>query len=197
MRIAYSGKPSGLTSTETEKLEARLQKLARFVDMKRGEREAHVTLRKEKLKHRAEISLLYKGEVLATTGEGETQFLATGSAIERLERQLTKSREKRTDTRKRSAAREDVRGTTTVDIEMIAPSFAAVEEAEEESADAALVNVLPASKIAKRKPLTVDEAVLAIKRNAPYLVFRDAETDTISVLIRRGESAFDLIDTAS
>jgi putative sigma-54 modulation protein len=198
MKIAYSGKSNGLTPVETEKLEARLQKLARFVDMKKGEREAHVALRSEKRLHRAEISMLFKGEVLATTGEGENLFVAAGSAVERLERQILKSREKRTDTRKRAAAREDIRGTATIDAEMVAPSFLAVEQEEQNGPEeSARVNVLAASKVVRKKPLTVDEALLAIKPKAPYMVFRDAETDSVAVLIRRGATDFDLIDAGS
>lgn len=198
MKIAYSGKSNGMSAVETKKLESRLLKLARFVDMKKGEREAHVGLRVEKRTHRADVSVLYKGEILATTGEGESLFVAAGAALEKLERQLTKSREKRQDTRKRVASRDDKRGTTVVSPEIVSPSHS--ESNEQSVADAEpspKVNIHRVNHLAKRKPLTVDEAVSAMKKTAPYMVFRDTETESISILIRRGDMDFDLIETAS
>lgn len=198
MKIVYSGKTSGLSEPDQKKLERRLQKLARFVDMKKGEREAHVSLRLEKRVYRADVSVLYKGEVLATASEGADAFTVTGSAVEKLERQLVRSREKRQDTRKRAAVRDDKRGKAVVTPEVLAPSFTAVEnDAEEDAASGSKVTIHRVNHLARRKPLTVDEAVLAIRKNAPYMVFRDTEREGISILIRRGDGEFDLIETAS
>ncbi|MGB9606601.1 MAG: sigma 54 modulation/S30EA ribosomal C-terminal domain-containing protein, partial [Bryobacteraceae bacterium] len=46
---------------------------------------------------------------------------------------------------------------------------------------------------AGRKPLTLEEALLEMEKDRDYLVFRDAETDRFSVLIRRRDGKFDLI----
>lgn len=197
MKIAYAGKANGLTEQETKKLEGRLQKLARFVDMKQGEREAHVSLRTEKRSHFADISVLYKGDVLATSGEGLDLYLAASAAVEKLERQLLKSREKRQDTRKRAAARDDKRGKSVVTPDVVAPSFTAVETPEPSEGDSPRVTIHRVNHLARRKPLTVDEAVLAIKKTSPYLVFRDTESDSVSILIRRKDGDFDLIETGS
>lgn len=197
MKIAYAGKANGLAEQETKKLEGRLQKLARFVDMKKGEREAHVTLRTEKRTHFADISVLYKGEVLATSGEGLDLYLAATAAVEKLERQLLKSREKRQDTRKRAAARDDKRGKAVVTTDVVAPAFSEAEAAEPAEGGNPSVTIHRVNHLARRKPLTVDEAVLTIKKNAPYLVFRDTESDGISILIRRTDGEFDLIETGA
>jgi ribosomal subunit interface protein len=199
MKIVYSGKTSVLGEADQQKLERRLQKLARFVDMKKGERVAHVSLRLEKRIYRADVSILYKGEVLATTSEGPDAYTATSSAVEKLERQLLRSREKRQDTRKRAAARDDKRGKSVVNPEVLAPSFSAIEEdGEGDGSEAAgsKVTIHRVNHLAKRKPLTVDEAVLAMRKNQPYIVFRDAQREAISILIRRGAEEFDLIETA-
>lgn len=42
--------------------------------------------------------------------------------------------------------------------------------------------------------MTVEEALLAIRPKDQYLPFQDSETGSLAVLIRRGESAFDLIE---
>ena len=41
--------------------------------------------------------------------------------------------------------------------------------------------------------LTLDEAMLEIDQR-PYIVYRDAEKDSISVLIRRADGHFDLVE---
>jgi putative sigma-54 modulation protein len=45
----------------------------------------------------------------------------------------------------------------------------------------------------KRKPMTVEEAVLEMEKRE-YVVYRDASTDRVSVLLRRRDGNFDLIE---
>jgi len=45
----------------------------------------------------------------------------------------------------------------------------------------------------RRKPMTVDEAVLEIGKDG-YLPFRDADTGSVNVLIRRVDGHFDLVE---
>ena len=46
----------------------------------------------------------------------------------------------------------------------------------------------------KRKPMTVEEAVLEMDKTRDYLVYRDAQTDKVSVLLRRRDGHFDLVE---
>src|SRR5450759_3687701 len=46
----------------------------------------------------------------------------------------------------------------------------------------------------KHKPMTVEEAVLEIDKTEDYLVYRDAQTDRVSVLLRRRDGHFDLVE---
>ena len=46
----------------------------------------------------------------------------------------------------------------------------------------------------KRKPMTLDEAVLEMDKDRDYLVYRDAETDRVTVLVRRRDGHFDLVE---
>jgi putative sigma-54 modulation protein len=45
------------------------------------------------------------------------------------------------------------------------------------------------------KPMTLDEAVLEIDQERDYLVYRDAETDRLSLLVRRRDGNFDLVES--
>jgi putative sigma-54 modulation protein len=42
--------------------------------------------------------------------------------------------------------------------------------------------------------MTLEEALLVMEGDHDYLVYRDAETDRVSVLIRRRDGNFDLIE---
>ena len=46
----------------------------------------------------------------------------------------------------------------------------------------------------KRKPMTLEEAVMQMDKTRDYLVYRDAETDRTSVLVRRRDGNFDLVE---
>jgi len=46
----------------------------------------------------------------------------------------------------------------------------------------------------KRKPMTLDEALLEMDKSLDYLVYRDADRDGVSVLVRRRDGHFDLIE---
>ena len=51
----------------------------------------------------------------------------------------------------------------------------------------------------RRKPMTLDEALLEMDQNRDYLVYRDADRDAeregLSVLVRRRDGHFDLIES--
>ena len=42
--------------------------------------------------------------------------------------------------------------------------------------------------------MTLDEAVMEIEKDQDYLVYRDADKDRVSVLVRRRDGHFDLIE---
>jgi putative sigma-54 modulation protein len=46
----------------------------------------------------------------------------------------------------------------------------------------------------KRKPMTLDEAVLQMDDGRDYLVYRDARTDRVVMLVRRRDGHFDLVE---
>ena len=46
----------------------------------------------------------------------------------------------------------------------------------------------------RRKPITLDEALLLMDKDRDYLVYRDAERESVSILVRRRDGHFDLIE---
>ena len=42
--------------------------------------------------------------------------------------------------------------------------------------------------------MTLEEALLEMEKDRDYLVYRDAETDRLAVLVRRRDGHFDLVE---
>jgi len=183
MKVHYTGKVQELNPDQQRKLEAKFAKLARMLDMKRGEREAHVILRTERHVHNAEITVRFHDHDLVGAGAGADDFTAIHEALEKLEKQILKLREKGRDLKR--APREEWPVTE-----------AEAEEPEElleeaESAGKPVVRII--DNHSGRKPLSLEEALLEMDQDREYLIYRDAETDRLSVLIRRRDGSFDLI----
>ena len=45
------------------------------------------------------------------------------------------------------------------------------------------------------KPMTLEEAILEMEAGTDYVVYRDSERDCLSVLLRRPDGNFDLIES--
>jgi putative sigma-54 modulation protein len=181
MKITYTGRQVELAPAQLKKLEARFAKVGKLLDGRR-ECEAHVILSLERHSHQAEVTVNYFNHPLVGLGSDNDLFTAIHSAIEKLEKQAVKHRSKWRDS-KRSPRK------TGEPVESPNGSETAVEaEAETER------RVFRVNHHQKRKPMTLEEAVLEMDQNRDYLVYRDAETDRISVLVRRRDGHFDLVE---
>ena len=45
------------------------------------------------------------------------------------------------------------------------------------------------------KPMTIEEAILEMEDGTNYMVYRDSDRDCLSVLLRRPDGNFDLIES--
>ena len=183
MRITYTGKQEKLTLPQQKKLDAKFAKLSRLIDSRKGEKEAHVILTSERHLNRAEITVQCLDHALVGVGADAELFNSMAEAIEKLEKQLLKLRAKRRDT---------YRGTKeSWETEAPAEPLGAAAEPEEAPAK----RVFRANSHRTRKPMTLDEAVLEMEKDRDYMVYRDAETDRLSVLVRRRDGNFDLVES--
>ena len=179
MRITYTGRQVELAPAQLRKIEAQFDKLGKLLDGK-DEREAHVVLSHERHLHRAEITVNYHNHPLVCLGENADLFTAIHSAIEKIEKQAIKVRAKWRDT-KRAPKR------TVAEGEAAAPPAENFSEAEEK-------RVFRINHHERRKPMTLDEALMEMEKDRDYLVYRDAETDRLAVLVRRRDGNFDLVE---
>ena len=185
MKITYTGRKVELAPAELKKLEARFTKIGKLLDGKR-EAETHVILSLERHLHQAEATVNYYGHQLAGEGSSTDLFTAIHSAAEKLEKQAVKARTKWRDNKR--APHE-----TASEAEAEAAPPEVDVETEEETASARTPHVHRVDHHKKRKPMTIEEAVLDMEKRE-YVVYRDASTDRLSVLLRRRDGNFDLIE---
>ncbi|MGC9970979.1 MAG: HPF/RaiA family ribosome-associated protein [Bryobacteraceae bacterium] len=183
MKITYTGMPGALNPAETGKVEAKFGMIAKLLDAPKGEREAHVILSQERHLTHAEITVRYQDHHFAGIGAAADAYTAIGAAIEKLEKQILRLRER---------TRDSYRGPKVEKTAVEAPATPASEAAAEPET-AGPPQVFRVNHHQRRKPMTIEEALLEIEgRN--YVVYHDAETDRVSVLVRRRDGNFDLIE---
>jgi putative sigma-54 modulation protein len=177
MKITYTGRQVELAPAQLKKLEERFAKVGKLLDGKR-ESEAHVILSLERHLHQAEVTVNYFHHQLVGVGSNSDLLTAIHAAMEKLEKQAVKQRGKWRDT-KRTPRKESV---------------AAKEARPVEPEPEVERRIYRVNHHQRRKPMTLDEALLEMDQNRDYLVYRDAETDRISVLVRRRDGNFDLVE---
>jgi len=187
MKVTYKGMPHALPPKFQQKLDGKFAKIARLLDGK-GEREAHVIVTQERRMCCAEITLQFHDHKLVGKGSDVDLFTALSIALEKLDSQAVKQRTKwrathrhKDDGMRRSAEAE-------------APASPARRGKEESAAK----RIFRVNGDGRRKPMTLDEALLEMDKNRDYLVYRDADRDSegqgLSVLVRRRDGHFDLIE---
>jgi putative sigma-54 modulation protein len=180
MRITYTGRKIELAPAQLKKIEAQFAKVGKLLDGK-DEREAHVVLSLERHLHQAEVTVNYHNHELVGIGSNADLFNAIHSAADRLEKQAIKVRAKWRD-----AKRTPRKGAVE------AP--AAVSEPAPEPEPDGERRLFHVNHHQKRKPMTLDEALLEMEKDLDYLVYRDAETDRVCVLVRRRDGNYDLVE---
>src|SRR5579872_2804117 len=175
MKITYTGRQVELAPAQLKKLQAHFAKIGKLLDGKR-ECEAHVILSLERHLHHAEATIRYYNHQLVGLGSNADLFNAIHGAAEKLEKQVLKARTKFRDNKR-------------------APRKGPEPEREPvAAAEPAPGRVHKVNHHEKRKPMTLDEAVLEMDKSRDYLVYRDAETGSVSVLVRRRDGHFDLVE---
>ena len=201
MKVTYKGMPHALPPKVQQKLDGKFAKLAKLLDG-RGEREAHVIVTQERRMCCAEVTLQFHDHKLVGHGSDADLFNALSAALEKLDAQAVKQRAKWRTTHRRNgpgvsrAGGGDVAGEVQrPEIPAKVPPVANASRARESDGK----RVFRVNGIGRRKPMTLDEALLEMDKNRDYLVYRDADRDReghgLSVLVRRRDGHFDLIES--
>jgi putative sigma-54 modulation protein len=184
MRVSYKGIKQELPARIQAKLNAKFAKLSKLLE-KRGEQEAHVVLTLVRHLHKAEVTIQFYDHQLVAQGSDADLFTAIYEALDKLEAQAVKNRDKWQERRKDGLSKA---GPSKELAEVTARGKAAPAQS------APPVNVFQVNHHESRKPMTLDEALLEMEQGRDYVVYRDADKECISVLVRRRDGHFDLIE---
>lgn len=173
MRLDITGRHVDITPTMRQLLTKRLARLERVLND--AAVSAIITLTKEKYRLRTEIAVHTKGDhVLRGNGEGNAWPISVRQATEKIEQQAQKLKGK-WDGRKRKGAGSRV-----------------VPAARPEAAPGP--RIIRATRYAV-KPMSLEDAALRVDGdNDTFVVFRNADTDAVSILYRRKDGNLGLIE---
>ena len=191
MNVSYKGIQGELPAKLQEKLDTKFAKLAKLLE-RRGEKEAHVVVTQERHLNHVEITLQFYDHSLASLHSDHDIFTAINGALDKLAKQAVKHRERWREKKRRDKHKG----------EEVAPEPPALGERRagaqrrEGRADGQTAQrVFRVDGIDEPKPMTLEEAMLAMKKDRDYLVYRDADKESVSVLVRRRDGHFDLIES--
>ncbi len=194
MRLIVSGKTKDFTPELEEKFTSRIAKLSKFVE-RRGEREAHISHQIERHLHKVQVIVNFYDHSLVGEGVDADLDTALCQAVEKLEKQIVNLRSRWRDTHR------DAKGVRETKEGWNGGPPAPAESEAPEPAKARLNGRAPKPKIFRvnyeedRKPMTLEEAMLEMESQQDYVVFRDADRDCLSVLVRRTDGNYDLIES--
>lgn len=194
MKITFTGKQDKLTTSQERKLAMAFGRLSKQLERK-GEKGVYVAFNDQRHLKIAELRLNYYGHPLVASGSGPDQFTAMMDAVEKVEKQVLKNRAKWRETKRETPTRMAKVGFTPIPLpEPGAEKPAAPKKAVKAKKGGRPARVVQASAGIKGKPMTFEEAVLALDADQDYMVYRDAETDKVSVVVRRRDGMVDLIE---
>ena len=178
MKITYTGRQVELAPAQLKKLEAQFAKTGKLLDGK-GDCEIRVVLSLQRHLQRAEATLNYSGHELVGLAAESDLFTAIHAAAQKLEKQALKARAKWRDGKRKSHKTALPADSETAPAGLETPSN---------------VHIYHVNHHDRRKPMTLEEALLEMDNTRDYMVYRDAVTDRVSVLIRRRDGHFDLVE---
>ncbi|MBN1545352.1 MAG: ribosome-associated translation inhibitor RaiA [Syntrophaceae bacterium] len=175
MRIAVTLRNGEDESWQKEYVEDKMKKLDKYID---NPAEARVVLQVEKFRNTAEISLLADSTNINSKEEAKDMHLAIDQAIDKLERQLKKHKEK-------------IRAHKPGGKETGTLGGVAAEELDE----AVSAPVVETKKVLLN-PMSLEDAILQLEESKNlFVVYRDTNTENVHVMYRREDGSLAVIET--
>ena len=194
MKVTYSGKTKDFTPQLEKKVEAKLAKLGKMIEQ-RGEKAAQVLHRTERHLHKVEIKTNLYEHALLAKGSDADLTTAVCEAIEKLEKQIVKLRNRWRDTHRDVKVLREKKETNGIALEPVVEAPVIKKPAKTNGGEkAARPRIYRVAPDGDAKPMTLEEAVLVMRNDRDYIVYRDMERSGLSVLLRRRDGHFDLIE---
>jgi putative sigma-54 modulation protein len=181
MRIDITGRHMTVTPALNQLITKRLGALERVLND--AAISALVVVTKEKYRHKVEMAIHTRGDhTLSGTAEANTWALATRMAATKIEQQAKKLKGKWADRKRQSARLVRARKAATD-----------VGEASASSNDGGPPRVVRATRYPV-KPMSVEDAALRLDEgDDAFLVFRNADDDSVAIVYRRKDGNLGLI----
>jgi putative sigma-54 modulation protein len=203
MKFEYTGRHMDVTPAIRRHVEEHFQKIEHiFQDSSTAA--AHIIIQVIKNRHIAEVLLHWREHTLTGTDTNADMYQALTRAIDKIEKQVLKLKKKMID-RKQGA----------MPLSSLAPqetpppaptsrrrgggagagmAAAAAVATDMEDASASRAPRIVNARGYRVKPMTAEEAAMSLADDSDqFLVFRDADTDRVSVLYKRKDGNFGLI----
>jgi len=179
MKISVTFRNTEGENWHKEYVDDRLKKMKKYIDRPV---EAHVVLSVEKFRNVAEVNLMADGLNVNAKEESKDMHLAIDNAIEKIERQLKKHKEK-------------IRGHK-INLTR-SEGITAISNFSEEMEDTSETKVVETRKVVL-KPMSLDEAMMEIETSKNrFIIYRDSFTENVSLIYRREDGLYTLIETNS
>jgi len=174
MKISVTFRNAEVENWQKDYVEERLEKLKKYID---NPVDARVVLSVEKFRNTAEINLTANGLNINSKEEEKDMHLAIDNAIEKIERQL-KKRKERVRVFKSNNRGEEFGGEPPV-------------EEVEETPDAKVVE----TRKVVLKPMSIDDAVMEMETTKNrFVIYRDSFTEQVNVIYRREDGKYALME---
>ncbi|MGI8813356.1 MAG: ribosome hibernation-promoting factor, HPF/YfiA family [Pyrinomonadaceae bacterium] len=175
MKFEYTGRHIDVTPALQSHVEQHFDRIGHLFN---GDAtNAHVIIEVERGRHRSEIIVNWRNEVLTATTSVADMYKSLSQTIDKIEKQALRIKNKVIDKSHR------------------AEKAAVVAAVEAEIPPAPAASKIVNEKRYPIKPMSADEAVLYLNdQKNDFLVFRNAETSRIAVIYKRKDSNFGLIE---
>lgn len=176
MNIEYVGRNYDVDDSIRDFTEDKLDKVLKFVE---EPVDVHLSLEVEKHRHIADLQIHHRfGSIRATESTGQ-MLEAINLAIDKVEKQARRAREKFMDQRRRAGNHDHQWPLDVVERQSVG--------------EGRQPRIVKSSRL-QIKPMTIEEAALQLETSKnEFIVFRDAETDRTNVLYNRRDGNFGLI----
>lgn len=176
MNIEYTGRHIEVTPALRTHTEEHFSKIGHVF----GEKplNAHVTIEVERGRHRSEVVVNWRNDVLTAMTTSTDMYKSLSDTIDKIGKQALKLKEKVID-----------RSHKAVKAGKLAPPDAS------EDASANGPSKIIKTQRYKVKPVSPEEAVMLLEEDEnQFLVFRDSKSERISVIYKRGDGNYGLIE---
>jgi putative sigma-54 modulation protein len=174
MKFEYTGRHIEVTPALRSHVEEHFDRINHLFDG--TDNKAHVIIEVERGKHRSEIVVKWRNEVLNATTSISDMYKSLSQTIAKIEKQALKLKNKITDKHQKA---EKLGAIPTLETEV--------------KAEPAAPDIITTENYVV-KPMTAEEAVLRLQEQAnQFLVFRTTDNQSVAVIYKRDDGNYGLI----